>query len=243
MRELGKPATAFLFTAMLGGNEDLFASAIKALTPHFGDVERESDSISWRHSNYYQEELGNDLLRKFVFFSQPIDPIDLVEAKRMTMEVEKKLGRSYSGGILRNINIDPGYMTMAKLVLASSKDFSHRIYLGQGVHAEVTLYFKDESFRRCRQCSLSLANPRFSLDCAQWCAYAEKCLGLMPERGSQRTGQEAAFAGGLLTAAEDLLARAETPASLALLVFQHARELVDTSTLAGSARNPHDRNS
>jgi len=159
MRELGQPAEAHFLAGLLTGDEGLFARALEELEPFFGPVMRESEAVPWTHSSYYEDELGTDLLRKFVFFSRCVDPILLVEAKKATMEVERKLGRKTTGGITesdssgtsdgikRHINIDPGYMTRAKLVLASSKDFSHRIYLGGGVHAEVTLYFKDESFR------------------------------------------------------------------------------------------------
>ena len=147
MRELGKPAESYFFVGMLTGEKDLFARAIDELDHFFGPVLRETEPISWEHSTYYEEELGNNVLRKFVFYARPVDQIDLVEAKKITMEVEIKLGRGITGETLRRINIDPGCMTQAKLVLASSKDFSHRIYIGGGVHAEVTLYFKDESFR------------------------------------------------------------------------------------------------
>jgi len=147
MRELGQPAEAHFLAGLLTGDEGLFARALEELEPFFGPVMRESEAVPWKHSSYYEDELGTDLLRKFVFFSRSVDPIELVEAKRATMGVERKLGRKTTSSITRRINIDPGYMTKAKLVLASSKDFSHRIYLGGGVHAEVTLYFKDESFR------------------------------------------------------------------------------------------------
>ena len=88
-------------------------------------------------------------------------------------------------------------------------------------------FFKDESSRRCRRCSHSFSNPKISFDCAQWCEYAEKCLGLAPQMGAPVASPEAAFAGRLLAATEDLFARTEAPGSPpALLVFQHARELV-----------------
>jgi hypothetical protein len=63
------------------------------------------------------------------------------------MQIERDLGRREGESVLRNVNIDPGYINPAKLVLASCKDFSHRIYLGGGVFAEVTLFFMDGSFR------------------------------------------------------------------------------------------------
>lgn len=147
MRELREPSRAYLLAAMLSGDDKLFDEAIRELVPFFGHIKKESENIAWQHSAYYEKELGRDLFRKFVFFSRPIDPIELASAKHVTMDVERKLGKRDEGKLQRRINIDPGYMTRAKLVLASSKDFSHRIYIGNGVYAEVTLYFKDGCFR------------------------------------------------------------------------------------------------
>lgn len=92
--------------------------------------------------------------------------------------------------------------------------------------AAVVEFFKDESSRRCRRCGHLFPNPKASFDCAQWCEYAEKCLGVSPQMRSGVAAPEAAFASRLLTMAEDLFARNEAPATPALLVFQHARELV-----------------
>ncbi len=92
--------------------------------------------------------------------------------------------------------------------------------------ATVVEFFKDESSRRCHECGHRFPNPKISFDCAQWCEYAEKCLGITPEMGSTMATPEAAFAGGLLSATEDLFTRVEAPQSPGFLVFQHARELV-----------------
>ena len=87
-------------------------------------------------------------------------------------------------------------------------------------------FFKDENYRRCRRCSHSFPNPKISFDCAQWCEYAETCLGVRAQNGSRAVSPEAAFASRLLAMSEDMFARIEAPGSPAFLVFQHARELV-----------------
>ncbi len=147
MRELGEPLKVCPFVAMLSKEETLFDRTIDELTGFFGAPLTMSRSVPWEHSSYYEVELGRNLLRKFVFFSRLMDPGDLVESKRLTMRIERDLGEEADEKISRRINIDPGYMTRAKLVLGTSKDFSHRIYIGGGIYAEVTLYFKDGSFR------------------------------------------------------------------------------------------------
>jgi hypothetical protein len=147
MRSPGNPVPVYLLTAMLTSDRELLERAKSSLAELFGPIGTESECLPWDHSRYYEAEFGKNLLRTFVFFSRPIDPSCLVEAKRETMELEKTYARREGELLLRRINIDPGYMHRAKLVLASSKDFSHRIYLGKGVYAEVTLYFQDGSFR------------------------------------------------------------------------------------------------
>lgn len=132
---------------MLGRDLRLLSRAREALTVFFGPILEESRARRFSYTGYYDEELGKDLKRKFVFFARPRDPSDLVEAKRFTVEVEMRMARHAGRTMARCVNLDPGYLTQAKVVLASGKDFSHRIYLGRGVHAEATLSFVNGSYR------------------------------------------------------------------------------------------------
>ncbi len=147
MRSLQTPAPVYYFTAMLAPDSGLFDIAERDLAPLVGRVKMETGISPWAHSTYYEKEMGRGLLRKFTFFSTPRDPLDIVEVKLRAREIEQALGRREGEMVFRNINIDPGYISPAKLVLSSCKDHSHRIYLGRGVFAEVTLFFRDESFR------------------------------------------------------------------------------------------------
>ncbi len=74
-------------------------------------------------------------------FEQPIGPGRLAAIKRATNAVEAEFAAGRGGGPPRPVNLDPGYVTESKLVLASAKDFAHRIYLGEGIYAEVTLTY------------------------------------------------------------------------------------------------------
>lgn len=87
-------------------------------------------------------------------------------------------------------------------------------------------FFKDESSRRCRRCGHSFPNPKIIFDCAQWCEYAEDCVGPGTQSRQRALSPDAVFAARLLAAAEELLAHQETAAPLPLLIFQHARQLV-----------------
>lgn len=117
--------------------------AITTLKKRFGGIDFESEAMRFDYTDYYDEELGTGLKRKFISFKKLVDPGDLAGIKRCTNRIET----SISAAGKRSVNIDPGYLDMAKLVLATAKDFNHRVYLSSGIFAEVTLYYAKGSFR------------------------------------------------------------------------------------------------
>jgi len=137
-----QPGRALLFVATLWPKEECILRSLPLLDQSFGEVAMESPSILWEFSDYYREELGQPLYRRFLFFRRLIDPGDLAEIKLRTNAIEDSLAKDNR----RNINIDPGYLTPAKIVLASTKDYSHRIYLRDGIYGEVTLIFKKGAY-------------------------------------------------------------------------------------------------
>jgi hypothetical protein len=84
-----------------------------------------------------------------VTFEKLINPKELVPAKLFTNDLEERICERLASR-RRIVNLDPGYISLAKLVLASTKDYSHRIYLGDGIFAEVTLHFADGRFNSWR---------------------------------------------------------------------------------------------
>ena len=112
------------------------------LEKEFGKIDYESQSIGFTYTDYYEPELGRNLKRKFIAFAKLIPPQSLAKIKVLTNSIEKKLSRMG----LRLINIDPGYLDMARLILASTKDYKHRICLNKGIYAEVTLFYGDRTF-------------------------------------------------------------------------------------------------
>ncbi len=132
------PVPVALFCALLAGDRPLLAQARTALTDAFGAVSMESEVCPFSCTDYYGPEMGTDLLRQYVVFSPPVSPGDLAAVKRRTIAMEE---RFLDGDGCRRVNLDPGYLTPAKLVLASTKNFSHRIYLADGIYAELTLTF------------------------------------------------------------------------------------------------------
>jgi hypothetical protein len=138
-----RPRPAKLIIGMISADLKIFAEAQKFLKRKFGDVDIESKFFPFDKTDYYDKELGKNLQRKFLSFKNFVRPEQILEIKIFTNKLEKKFSKDSK----RKINLDPGYITDSKLVLATTKDYSHRIYLGKGIYAEATLYFKDGSFR------------------------------------------------------------------------------------------------
>jgi hypothetical protein len=136
------PEPALLFIGTLYSNTAIFQKASKLLSDTFGEFLLASEPIQWDHSQYYDDELGKTILRQFIFFKSLIDPGQLADFKLKTNDIEQR----FSANGKRQINLDPGYVTLSKIVLATTKNYAHRIYLGKGIYAEVTLIFKGNTF-------------------------------------------------------------------------------------------------
>jgi hypothetical protein len=130
---------------MLSSEPELFAECEGILKAEYGEFDLASDTMPWEITDYYQEEMGTRIFRRFVFFEDLIDPANLSRVKLFTNEIEDRFKTGASSSSRRRINIDPGYVTEAKVVLASTKDFSHRIYIGGNIYAEVTLSFNSKT--------------------------------------------------------------------------------------------------
>lgn len=142
------PERAILFIAMLSMDERIVRECFLVLIKEFGEVLYETPIFDWNWSDYYKKEMGDSIKRTFIFFKEPIDSSTLAEIKLKTNEIERLFSRTDQGAAMkRRINLDPGYLTLSKVVLASTKNYCHRIYLGRGIYAEVTLYYRDNSFR------------------------------------------------------------------------------------------------
>ena len=131
-----------LFTGLLAADVNAFTAAKEPLTRAFGRIDFESPVWDFAHTGYYEEEMGRPLKRKFFGFEKCVSMKNIYKAKLRTNLMEKRFSRSGR----RTVNIDPGYLDLSKVVLFSTKDYSHRIYLGGGVYAEVTLFYKDKTF-------------------------------------------------------------------------------------------------
>lgn len=143
MGEAKKHPPVKLVVGMISGQEPIFDAAQRELIAQFGPPDYESALMPWEFTDYYSKELGENLLRKFLGFERLIAPEKLAETKLFANQLEGKLSERGA----RRINLDPGYLDSTKLVLATTKNRDHRIYIGQGIFAEVTLHFRGKSFR------------------------------------------------------------------------------------------------
>ena len=138
-----KPAPVKLIASLLTGDPGLLPGVKAALTHAFGPIDLESETLPFDHTDYYAVEFGPALQRQIVTFERLISPEDLPAVKRQTNELEQSFGEEGR----RRVNIDPGYVSLSKLVLATTKDHAHRLYLGQGIYGEVTLAYQQGRFR------------------------------------------------------------------------------------------------
>ena len=144
MGNITKPSQVKLFIGMLSNEESLFAAVDDQLRSIYGDIDFESHVWPWEHTKYYSKEMGEGLKRRFVFFEKHVNPGEISDIKVQTNEIEKQF-LSAEGG--RKINLDPGYLDSAKLLLVSTKNFCHRGYLDKGVYGEVTLIYSGDNFQ------------------------------------------------------------------------------------------------
>lgn len=134
-----KNRPAKLFCGLIGHS---FDNAIRELTKRFGKIDLRMGSIPFAYTDYYKDEMGENLVRDWVTFGRLIEEEDIGKIKILTCKIEKKL--SLNGK--RTVNIDPGYVNLSRIVLTSTKDYSHRVYIGRGIFAEITLIYKHKNF-------------------------------------------------------------------------------------------------
>ena len=140
------PSPALLIIAATSRYLDVLAVGREQCETRFGVAEIVSPLFEFKETNYYSAEMGTDLKKQFWAFHL-IDPGRLAAIKRQTNDWEIEFAGLKLHPEPRPLNLDPGYLTLAKLVLASTKDHAHRIYLEDGIYGEVTLTYRDRAWR------------------------------------------------------------------------------------------------
>ncbi len=140
MLDIHLPLPVKFICGFIYTTEEIYQNTKKCLERKFGSIDFESKRIDFSFTNYYHLEMGEPLSRRFISFEKLRKSEQFVDIKLYCIKLEKK----FAPNSQRQINIDPGYVNEAKLILTTTKDFAHRIHLGKGIYAEVTLsYLKD----------------------------------------------------------------------------------------------------
>ncbi|MDR0820271.1 MAG: DUF4416 family protein [Endomicrobium sp.] len=138
MGVIGAPKKVKLFCGIISSGVEIEQKTLAVLEKKFGEIDLTSVVMPFDFSDYYNPEMGNNLKRFWISFKKLITAADIAGIKIFTNSTED----SFSVNNKRRINIDPGYITPANIILATTKDYSHRIYLSDGIYGEVTAIYK-----------------------------------------------------------------------------------------------------
>lgn len=138
-----EPKQVKLIISILYANRGLCEQAVETLQKEFGEMDLTEFDLPFHYTQYYLKEMGENLKRCFVSFKDLIFREKLVSIKLFTNKIENNLAKEDGR---RTLNVDPGYLNDAQLILATGKNFSHRIYLGKGIFGDLTLIFKGNKF-------------------------------------------------------------------------------------------------
>jgi len=158
-------------------------------TEAWGAIARQSPLFHFGETNYYEPTMGGDLRKIFFVFEAPFDPANLADVKLLTNRWEEEYAAGAGHSEPRPLNLDPGYITLGKLVLASTKDYAHRIYLSKGIYAEITL-----SYRRKRWQTGEWTFADYKR--ADYHAFFSVCRDLLHRRRKEHRHEDRTSVGG-----------------------------------------------
>lgn len=143
MSKPAPPDPVKLFAGAFSADKEMLDHVIERLIACFGHVDWRSPPMMFDRTRYYEKEMGWPLHRRFIAFERLISPESLVDVKLETNKIEA----AHTDSGRRIVNIDPGYLSAERLVLATGKNYVHRIYLGRGIYADLTLVFSRGGFK------------------------------------------------------------------------------------------------
>jgi hypothetical protein len=137
-----RPDPAKLVISLFMNDQSLVQRVLDALEQKFGRIDMVSPWFDFDYTDYYHREMGSPLFRRVVVFKSLVEQERLADIKTATNKIEamwKEDGK-------RAVNIDPGYLVKSRFILATGKDFAHRVYIGQGIYADLTLMYQKGRF-------------------------------------------------------------------------------------------------
>jgi hypothetical protein len=142
MGEIRTPLPVKLFCGILTSLPQIVPEIRERLTAAFGEIESESNPFPFDLTHYYDTEMGAPISRLFFAFADLVAPAQIASIKKVTNGLEVSFAEM-NQTVRRPANLDPGYLEESKIVLASTKNFYHRILLANGIYGEVTLHFSE----------------------------------------------------------------------------------------------------
>jgi len=139
-----EPKPAKLFMSLIALEDDIFHHGLEDLRSTFGKTDMISERLPFDLTEYYTDEMGKPLFRYFITFGRLILIPILPDVKLATNRLEEKYARLDGG---RRINIDPGYICLEHVILATTKGYTHRPYLRDGIYADLTFIYRNKSFQ------------------------------------------------------------------------------------------------
>ena len=152
MGKIIPPNPVKLIFSIISADNNLLCEAKDLLISYFGNIDMESNFQPFDYTNYYRDEMGDGLKQILISFEKLIIPDQLSQIKSNSNKWEFVIGNKDNNfdkeiGKNRKVNLDPGYITLSKFILASTKDGPARIYLRNGIYAEITLRFVNATYR------------------------------------------------------------------------------------------------
>jgi hypothetical protein len=139
-----EPEPAKLFMSLIASEDGIFDDGVEDLRSTFGEIDTVSERFPFDLTDYYTREMGKPLFRRFITFGRLIPIPTLPDVKLATNRLEEKYAQRNGG---RRINIDPGYLCLEHVILATTKGYTHRPYLRDGIYADLTLIYRNKSFQ------------------------------------------------------------------------------------------------
>lgn len=160
MWDIKDPKPVKLIIGILAAEPAALHAAMEAIEDKLDSIDLASDVWPFNQTDYYKDQTGLNILRQFVSTKRLIDPGKLAKIKHKTNKLEQKLATRLKLPQPRPVNLDPGIIEPSKLVLATTKNYSHRIYIGKKMYAEVTLIFDKGHW-----CPLAYTYPDYRQQC------------------------------------------------------------------------------
>lgn len=145
MRELTEHLPVKAIIGVLISEPSILSDVYQVVADELGPIDYTSELLPFTSTTYYEAEMGKNIYRQFISLEKLIDAGTLADRKHWTNRIETIFADKDTSN--RRVNLDIGYVCMAKLILASTKDHAHRIYLRDGIYAEMTLRFHRKTFQ------------------------------------------------------------------------------------------------